>query len=90
MFFLAGKNYLENSLFRDVTTVLNERKHLEMMVRSFPDYVSALNTLAANRYTIYVMGKLLTCTFNVGFSILIPAMHNSCTQILCFADFLQT
>jgi hypothetical protein len=27
-------------LLRDVTTVLNERKHLKMVIRSFPDSVS--------------------------------------------------
>ncbi len=40
--FWQGKNILKIMLFRDVRTVLNERKHLEMVVRSFPDYVSLI------------------------------------------------
>jgi hypothetical protein len=37
--FWAGKNILKNMMFRDVTTVLNERKHLKMVIRSVPDSV---------------------------------------------------
>jgi hypothetical protein len=31
---------LKTMMFRDVTTVLNERKHLKMEIRSFPDAVN--------------------------------------------------
>jgi hypothetical protein len=30
---------LKTMMFREVTTVLNERKHLEMVIRSVPDSV---------------------------------------------------
>ncbi len=38
-FFMPEKNILKTMMFRDVTTVLNERKHLKMVIRSVPDSV---------------------------------------------------
>jgi hypothetical protein len=40
--FWPGKNILKSMMFRDVTTVLNERTHLKMVVRSVPDPVSLI------------------------------------------------
>ncbi len=41
--FLAGaKNILKTMMFHDVATVLNERKHLQMVTRSVPDSVSLI------------------------------------------------
>ncbi len=40
--FLPGKNILKTMMFRDVRTVLNERKHLKMVIRSVPDSVSLI------------------------------------------------
>jgi hypothetical protein len=43
MNFFAGKKYILKTMpFHDVTTVLNERKHLEMVIRSVPDSVSLI------------------------------------------------
>jgi hypothetical protein len=33
---------LKTMMFREVTTVLNERKHLKMVIRSVPDAVSLI------------------------------------------------
>ena len=33
---------LKTMMFRDLTTVLNERKHLKMLIRSVPDSVSPI------------------------------------------------
>ncbi len=38
--FWPGNFILKTMMFRDVTTVLNERKHLKMVIRSVPDSVS--------------------------------------------------
>jgi hypothetical protein len=38
--FWQGGKYLETMMFRGVTTVLNERNHLEIVIRSVPDSVS--------------------------------------------------
>jgi hypothetical protein len=41
--FLAGeKKILKTMMFRDVRAVLNERKHLKMVIRSVPDSVSLI------------------------------------------------
>jgi hypothetical protein len=40
--FLPGKFILKPIMFREVTTVLNERKHLIMVIRSVPDAVSLI------------------------------------------------
>ncbi len=40
--FLLEKNILKTMMFCDVTTVLNERKHLEMVIRSVPDTVKLI------------------------------------------------
>ncbi len=40
--FLARKFYLATMTFHDVTNVLNERKHLQMVIRSIPDSVSLI------------------------------------------------
>ncbi len=39
-----GREYfdLEIMMFRKVTTVLNQRKHLKMVIRSVPDSVSLI------------------------------------------------
>jgi hypothetical protein len=39
---LAGKFYLENFDVLDVTTALNRRKHLKMVIRSIQDPVSLI------------------------------------------------
>ncbi len=39
-FFVREKNILKTMMFRDVTTDLNERKHLKMVIRSVPDSIS--------------------------------------------------
>jgi hypothetical protein len=41
-FFFAEKNILKTMMFRDVRTVLNEIKHLKMVIRSVPDSVSLI------------------------------------------------
>ncbi len=38
--FCPEKNIIKKIMFRDVTTVLNERKPLKMVIRSFPDSFS--------------------------------------------------
>ncbi len=40
--FLAGIFILKTMMFHEVTTVLNERKHLKMVIRSAPDAVSLI------------------------------------------------
>ncbi len=42
LFFLPEFFILKTIMFREVTTVLNERKHLEMVIRSVPDSVSLI------------------------------------------------
>jgi hypothetical protein len=42
LFFGRGKNIMKTVMFRDMTTVLNESKHLEMVIRSVPDSVSLI------------------------------------------------
>ncbi len=39
-FLVREKNILKNMMIRDVTTVLYERKHLKMVIRSVPDSLS--------------------------------------------------
>ncbi len=39
-FFGRGKNILKSKIFRDVMTILNERKQLKIVIRSVPDPVS--------------------------------------------------
>ncbi len=41
-FFGREKFILKTMMFRDVTTVLNERKHLKMVIRSDSDSVSLI------------------------------------------------
>ncbi len=41
--FWQEKNILKTMIFREVTTVLNERKHLKMAIRSVPDSVSLIS-----------------------------------------------
>jgi hypothetical protein len=41
-FFCREKIILKTIMFRDVRTVLNERKHLKMVIRSVPDSVSLI------------------------------------------------
>ncbi len=41
-FFVLKKNILKNMLFRDVTTVFNERKHFKMVIGSGPDFLSLI------------------------------------------------
>jgi hypothetical protein len=41
-FFAGKKHILETMMFRDVRTVLNERRHLTMVIRSVPDSVSLI------------------------------------------------
>jgi hypothetical protein len=40
--FWPGKKILRTMMFREVTTVLNDRKHLKMVIRSVPDAVSLI------------------------------------------------
>ncbi len=41
--FFGRENFiLKIMMFREVTTVLNERKHLKMVIRSVPDSVSLI------------------------------------------------
>jgi hypothetical protein len=40
--FLEGNFILKTVMFRDVMTVLNERKRLKMVIRSVPDAVSLI------------------------------------------------
>ncbi len=39
---LSAEALQKNIMFRDVTTVLNERKHLKMVIRSVPDSFSLI------------------------------------------------
>ncbi len=41
-FFVRKKYILKTMMFRDVTTVFNERKHLKMVIRSVPDFLSLI------------------------------------------------
>ncbi len=40
--FWQGKNILKTIMLREVTTVLNDRKYLKMVIRSVPDAVSLI------------------------------------------------